>query len=340
MATAAPPSIDLCTVFSESKRIINAHTRHFLALSVFFLLPLSFSFTVYPTLQNLLAPSSTLNSKILLSTSFLLDQDPSNFVTLKTLVLSLLFSLFVFVFGLLAAGSITYSVLHGFYGRPVKLVASIRSALVSFFPLIITTILAQIIVLAIFVATGFLLFVVVMGIQLLGFQVELFSPYFIVFSVIVSIVLILVLVYLQVNWFLFGVIVVVESSWGLQPLKRSSFLIKGMRGLALALSLFFGFLVGVLLFISSVSGITLGIGTNGGWKSCAFVVQIVVTSTLLMLLLLYYSAANTILYMYCKAVHGELAWEIAEEFAREYISLPFDDGKVPHLVSVAYTLQN
>jgi len=42
------------------------------------------------------------------------------------------------------------------------------------------------------------------------------------------------------------------------------------------------------------------------------------------------------MYMYCKAVHGELVGEIAEEFAREYVSLPFDDGKVPHLVSVAY----
>ncbi|KAJ9174226.1 hypothetical protein P3X46_017273 [Hevea brasiliensis] len=337
MATTAPPPLDLCTVLTESKRIINAHSRHFLALSVFFLLPLSFSLTVYPTLQNLLASSSTPNSKISLSTSILLDQDPSNFVTVKILVLSLLFSLFIFVFALLAVGSITYSVLHGFYGRPVKLVASIRSALISFFPLLVTTILAQIIVLAIFLVSGFFLFLVIMGIQLAGFQVEFFSPYFTGFCVVVSIVLILILVYLQLNWYLVGVLVAVESSWGLEPLKRSSFLIKGMRGVALALLLFFGFLVGILLFISSFSGITLGIGTNDGWKSCAFVVQIVVTSTLLMLLLLYHVATNTVLYMYCKAVHGELAWEIAEEFAREYISLPFDEGKVPHLVSVAYT---
>jgi len=73
-----------------------------------------------------------------------------------------------------------------------------------------------------------------------------------------------------------------------------------------------------------------GFGRGIGW----FVVQIVVTSTSLMLLLLYYAAANTVLYMYCKAFHGELAAEIAEEFAREYVSLPFDDGKIPHVVSV------
>ncbi|CDP20509.1 unnamed protein product [Coffea canephora] len=32
--------------------------------------------------------------------------------------------------------------------------------------------------------------------------------------------------------------------------------------------------------------------------------------------------------------HGELAFEIAEEFACQYVSLPFDCQKVPHIVSV------
>ncbi|KAJ9187440.1 hypothetical protein P3X46_002895 [Hevea brasiliensis] len=337
MATPPPSSLSLCTVLTESKHIINAHSRHFLALSVLFLLPPSFSFAVFPTLLNLIAPSSTLNSKILLSTSIFVDQGPSNHFTINALVFSLLFSLFVFVFAPLAVGSITYSVLHGFYGRPVKLLAAIKSAFTSFLPLLVTTIFAQIIVFAMFLISGFFLFLVFMAIQLLGFQVDISSPYFIGFSGVVSIVLLLVIVYLQLNWSLVGVLVVAESSWGLEPLKRSSYLIKGMRGVALALLLFFGFLVCILLIISSVSGVTLGIGTSNGWKSCAFVIQIVVTTTLLMLLLLYDVAANTVLYMYCKAVHGELALEIVEEFAREYISLPFDDEKVPHLVSVAYT---
>lgn len=73
-----------------------------------------------------------------------------------------------------------------------------------------------------------------------------------------------------------------------------------------------------------------------GWKSWEFVLQIVVTSSFLTVLLLYNLAANTVLYMYCKAIHGELAFEIAEEFAREYVCFPFDDEKVPHLVTVVY----
>ncbi|XP_015576814.3 uncharacterized protein LOC8281861 [Ricinus communis] len=328
--TITAPPLDLCAVLSESKRIINAHSRHFLALSVLFLLPISFSITVFPTLQNLLTQSSTLNSKILLSV-VVFSPDPSHLFTTRTLILSIAFSVFIFVLALLALGSITYSVLHGFYGRPVKILSAIKSAFTSFVPLLNTTIFTQIIFLFVFLVSGFSLFVIIKGLKL-----DFSSPYFIGFSVIILIVSMLLLVYLQLNWALVSVIVVVESSFGIEPLKRSCFLIKGMKGVALGLLLFFGCLVGALLVISSVSGVTLGIGTSNGWKSCAFVLQIVVTSTFLMLLLLYNIAANTVMYMYCKAVRGELAWEIAEEFAREYVSLPFDDGKLPHLVSVAY----
>ncbi|KAM2014107.1 hypothetical protein TB2_025338 [Malus domestica] len=91
---------------------------------------------------------------------------------------------------------------------------------------------------------------------------------------------------------------------------------------------------------SSGAKLGFGIGFEGdtnGWKSWAFmVVQIVVTATSLVLLMLYNAAANTVLYMYCGAMNGELAMEITEEFAREYVSLAFDNEKVPHVVSVAH----
>ncbi|KAJ0038054.1 hypothetical protein Pint_23569 [Pistacia integerrima] len=200
------PHLSLCTILSESKRIIKAHSRHFLALSVLFLLPLSFSIVVFPTLQQLLLHLTTNDSRTLLSHAFYRSITPTPKFDKQSLLLTLFFSVFTFVLSLCAAGSITYSIFHGFYGRPVKFILDLVSR--------------------------------------------------------------------------FG-------------------------------------------------------GISNGW-SWAFVLQIVIASTLLMLLFLYNIAANTVLYMYCKAIHGELAMEIAEEFSKEYVSLPFDNGKVPHLVSVAY----
>ncbi|KAG2707070.1 hypothetical protein I3760_05G130800 [Carya illinoinensis] len=339
MATPAGPAprLGICTVLSESKRILNAHSRHFLALSVLFLLPLSFSLVVYPTLIQLLADPTPNNSQVLLRSP------PFNFhdhyhqqkppISSNTLILSLLYSLFVFAFSLFAVGSITFSVFHGFYGRPVKFVSAIKSIFTSFFPLLATLIISQVILSLFAIAFGLFLFLVTRVIKLFGIEVEYSSPYFVTLYGVVLLLLAMVFVYLQVNWTLAYVVVVVESSWGFEPLRRSASLIKGMRGVALSSLLFFGTFAGVVVWTGAVSAVGSD-GASEGWKSWGFVVQIVVTSTLLMLLLLYNAAANTVLYMYCKAIHGELAIEIAEEFAREYVSLPFDDGKVPHIVSV------
>lgn len=173
---------------------------------------------------------------------------------------------------------------------------------------------------------------VIRVIQLLGVRIEYSSPYFIGFSLVCLLSFLFVMVNLQVNWTLLSVIVVVELNWGLEALRRSVGLIKGMKGVALSSLLFFGVFAGILVWSSSVSTM----GSDYAWWNWGFVMQIAVASTFLVLLLLYNVASNTVLYMYCKAIHGELAQEIAEEFAREYVSLPFDDGKVPYVVSVVH----
>ncbi|KAF8100852.1 hypothetical protein N665_0214s0013 [Sinapis alba] len=324
MATVSPPpTVNLWVVLSESKRIINAHSRHFLALSVLFLLPLCFSVTVYPSVSRLIIDqSSASHNSVSLLRGSLHDGDVDTTQTLLLLLIA--YIVVVTVFNLLAIGSIAYSVYQGFYGRPVKLISAVRSSFTSFLPLLATLISSNTIVFAVFLILGFAAFLLT---RLIDLDYAL--------STVVLLISVAIVVKLYVNWILACAIVVVESSWGLTPLKRSKTLIKGMESVSLSMILVFALAQLCLVWISNVAA-SAQMDDGKLWTKAFFVVQIVATSAFLTGLMLYNVAATTVMYMYCKAVRGELAWEIAEEFAREYVSLPFDDGKVPHLVSVAY----
>lgn len=220
----------------------------------------------------------------------------------------------------------------------MKLTSAVKSSVASFLPLLATLISSNFIVLGVFLILGILAFLLTKLIEIIP-GVYYSSSYFQGFIIVVTIMSIAITIKLYVNWILAWVVVVVESAWGLTPLKRSNSLVKGMKGVSLSIIFFFASTESILVWISTLAASAqLNDDENGGklWTNAFFVVQIVITSAFLTLLTLYNLAATTVMYMYCKAVHGELVWEIAEEFAREYVSLPFDDGKVPHLVSVAY----
>jgi hypothetical protein len=130
-------------------------------------------------------------------------------------------------------------------GRPVKLISAIKSMFTSFFPLLLTVIIFQVIISLICIAFGLFMFLVVRAMELLGHEVEYSSPYFVMFSGVLLVALIMVLVYLQVIWSLVSMIVVVESRWGFEPLSRSVSLVKGMRCVALSLLLIFWGFAGI-----------------------------------------------------------------------------------------------
>ncbi|KAK7400874.1 hypothetical protein VNO78_12182 [Psophocarpus tetragonolobus] len=290
----ASRSLNLWGILSESKRIINAHSRHFLALSVVFLLPLSFSLTVSPFL---FSPSHSHSHIHILIRS-------SNLPRTLTLTLTLL------LLSLCAVSSITHSVFLGFFGRPVKLLHTLFSILPSFLPLLTT-----------FTLSHLLFFSLSLPLPLLLSFLPLTSPIFIS----ASLLLLPTLIFLRVSLSLAPVISVVESSCGLRPLRRSFSLTAPMLPVALSSFLFFTSLQSLLLATT-----LLPLSPHPALLSLRFVLA----SSLLTILLLYHAAADTVLFMYCKAVHGELALDIAHEFAWQYFSLPFDDGKVPHVVSV------
>ncbi|KAI3714295.1 hypothetical protein L1987_72892 [Smallanthus sonchifolius] len=317
MATTPAHTLNLCGVLSEAKRIVNAHSRHFLALSVIFLLPLSFSLIIFPTLH------LSLTKSYVVSTQFLVvDQTDLSFYTVP-----IIYALFVYIFFLGAIATITYSTYHGFYGRPVKFFPAIKSLIFSFFPLVSTTLAAQLI-LSLISLTFFLFFAVIirMGGNL-GFAINYSSIYFTAFCALIGVALSLLVIYFLVNWSLACVVVVTESKWGFEPLWRSAYLVKGMKSVSFSLFLLFGLLIGFWVWMNSNNALCFD--AVDGWRSWPFVLQLVTGTSILTLFLLHNASANTVLYMYCKALHG-----IAEEFAREYVSLPFDDEKVPHVVTV------
>jgi len=111
--------------------------------------------------------------------------------------------------------------------------------------------------------------------------------------------------YLSVNLSLVNVIVVVESCWGFEPLRRSWKLVKGIKRLVLSFFYLFGFLQWILVWIRGYT-----------WA------LIFVVSPILALLLLYNIVVYTVLYIYCKEKYAEVA-EV--EFGKE------KDGKI-HLL--------
>ncbi|MFS7992749.1 hypothetical protein Hanom_Chr12g01085991 [Helianthus anomalus] len=139
------------------------------------------------------------------------------------------------------------------------------------------------------------------------------------FSAIMGAILITIVIYFYVEWSLAFVVVAVKSRWGFAALMRSSYLVKGMRSVSLLVMLYFG-VCGVLL---------VGMCSENFYRSWAFGPLVFITmlgSVFLMMFMLRITAANTVLYNYCKALHGELALEVAEGFVQEYMNLHVDAG--------------
>ncbi|XP_075494839.1 uncharacterized protein LOC142532418 [Primulina tabacum] len=325
------PSLNLCIVLSDAKRIIRANRGHFFALGLLFVLPLSFSAIVYPSFSQ---PTSFISiyNRLLSSSSTPEPEDEIPPVDKSDVVFTVLYSLFVLMFSLFTTASITHSTWNGFFGRPLKITSSLKSILVSFFPLIATYIMSQLILGLIIFAGGGLAALTYGGILFLGAQTDYGNVYFLVLVVLTTVLLVGVMIYIQVEWFLASVVAVLESKWGFEPLKRSSYLVKGVKWIAFSILMYFALSIGILsaFYSSSVPSLI-----SSGWISWQFVLLTVLFTLFATALMLYSVAATAVLFIYCKALRGELALELVDEFAPLYVHLPFDaDEKVPKVVYV------
>ncbi|PIN02301.1 hypothetical protein CDL12_25187 [Handroanthus impetiginosus] len=324
MSTHTP---NLWVILSQTSHVIRAHTLHFLALSALFIFPISIWSIIYPFLLQPNSVNSDYDRYL-----FIFTADPQTYPAGKSqLLFSILNALLLLIFSFCATTSITFTTFQVFHGRPVSFISSLKSILVSFFPLLATRLLIQIILGLVIFAFVILMLLSYNALVLLGFVVDYDSEYLLVFVILLSALLLVPLVYLQVEWCLSTAVVVVESEWGLVPLKRSSYLVKGLRRIALSLMIFVGTLVGLSWFWYSnlLDGIRRG---QISWWF--FLLQMAVYAGFLTILSLYSFVANTILFVYCKDFHGELAFEVDEKLGLEYVRLPSDDGVDSSVVNI------
>ncbi|KAK1419915.1 hypothetical protein QVD17_29352 [Tagetes erecta] len=304
METPPPHTLNFTGILSTSKRIILSNYIHFVTLSIFFI-PLTFTLVLTPTLHHSLSDVSgnPLNHK-------------------KLLLFYLLYTLIVNSFSLCSIATITFSTHHVFSGEPIKIIDSVKSLIFSFFPLAFTAIIAY--TLTILISLFFLMLVatLLMLAHNIGFVINYNSLHFMWFSAIMSAMLIAIIVYVHVQWSLAFVVVVVESKWGFAALTRSAYLVKGMRLVSLLLMLYCGVFGACIVWICS--------------QQVGVLVLMMLGSYFVMMILLRFVAANTVLYNYCKALHGELVIEVADDhgFDHEYMSLGVGDEKVPRVVDV------
>ncbi|KAJ1690211.1 hypothetical protein LUZ63_014366 [Rhynchospora breviuscula] len=300
MATSPsfPSQFDLLRgVIHTTNLILSSHTRHFLCLAILFLLPFSSLLLTLPSFPLPSAPKSLLRSPL---------SPPLPYPVYITLFPLLLLSL----------TSISLSVNHGFFGRPVKLVSTLGSLPLPLLRLLLTFLSSLLLFSALLTLIASLLFLFL----------RLHTPLLLIYLSFGTVTTVS-FVYLVINWSLSGPISILEPSTGFIPLTRSPFLIKGMRLAALSLFIFFTMAISMIIWGFNVD-------PANSREVFRMVAKMVLGSGMIVVMLLYWSVANVVMYMYCKGLHGELAGEIAEEFASEYVRLPFDDNKVPYVVSV------
>ncbi|KAL6905920.1 hypothetical protein ACP4OV_003521 [Aristida adscensionis] len=309
---AALPWPDLLAgTAAATRRLVHAHSRHFLALSSLLLLPLALLLVSLPSPflpPNSSSPSSRAAPSVSLIRSPAQGQGSGAAPRAPPPPLPLLALALAAALLYLAAFAAAAASAHaGFFGRPVRLLASLRSVPASLLRLLLTALPASPLLLL-----PLLPLPASLGAWLALLGAVLHSPF----------------------WSLAAAAAVVESAAGLAPLRRSCALLAGAR--LAALSAFLVFAAGAAITLWGFGGVAAETyDVTAGWAGMApVVVKAVAGTALLALIMLYGMVANVVLYMHCRALHGELTGEIYNEFANVYVFLPFDDGKDRHVVSV------
>ncbi|KAG6426241.1 hypothetical protein SASPL_110461 [Salvia splendens] len=309
----SPDRPNLWRILSDTSALISAHSLHFTALSILFLFPSSFAAVVYSLLSLPNNPLQTLHLRLQSTFSAADYQIPAVGAS------HLLVSLISLIFTICATASISSSTFNAFYGKPVELATALKSAIVKFLPLLATTLAVQIVIALI--VSVFLGFVAITSNGI----ADLYNQYYLAIVIAVAVLMVALMFYLQIEWSLSNAVVVLESDWGFAALKRSSYLVKGARGVMFSFLLFFLILAGVFV-ICFFKYVMIEYGSGADAWNCWLVLKIAAFAVFSSLLSLYSVAALTVFFIYCKASRHELHFEIDApngKLADDYVTLPY-----------------
>ncbi|XP_055806155.1 uncharacterized protein LOC129874814 [Solanum dulcamara] len=296
-------------IINSTLLVIRSHSLHLYTLSTIFLFPIFFILVVYPSFHlDFFHPDYNFT----IFTQFSL----SKFEIIALLVCIL----FLVLFFICAVATITYSTVQAYHDRPINIVSSIKSIRNSFFPLLFTFIVSHTIFISISIIFSLVLVVLFQILKNLGLIYD--SNHFWISLILV---IVPVLLWLQVNWSLAYAIAVVESKCGFETLRRSAYLVKGMRWVAFWTHLFYGLAMGAMVIGTNVLFVLLGAGKADHYRSFSGTSQIVQCTVLGSLGMNQLLVLNVVLYMYCNDLKGE-------KLPFEYLSLPLDGEKKNHNV--------
>ncbi|CAN4124538.1 unnamed protein product [Withania somnifera] len=296
-------------ILQSTVLIIRSHSLHFYALSILFLLPIFFTLVVYPSFHlALFHPHYNFN----------ISTQPQFSHSSFEIIVFLMLTVLVVVFFLCAIATITYSSVQPFHDRSINLVSSIKSIRNSFIPLLSTFIILHSIFLSITIIFTLVFVFLLQNLGLTELKYNSNHFWFLLILVIVPILL-----WLELNWSLAYVIAAAEYKCGFETLRRSAYLMKGMRWLAFWTHLFYWLTLGGMVIGSNVVFVLLGAGKGDHWRSFSFIGQTVQCTVLGALGMNQVLVFNGVLYMYSKDLKGE-------KLPFDYISLPLGDEKKNH----------
>ncbi|KAK6788468.1 hypothetical protein RDI58_012266 [Solanum bulbocastanum] len=300
-------------ILNSTLLVLRSHSLHFHALSIMFLWPIIFSLIVYLSFY-----LAVFHPEYNFITS---THRPQFSISSSEIFVTMVCTLFFALFFLCSIATITYSTVQAYYNRPINIISSIKSIRNSLFPLLSTFIVSHAIFISVSIIFALALVVLLQIIKKLGLiELQNDSNHF---RFLFILVIVPVLLWLQVNWSLAYAIAAVESRWGFETLRRSAYLVKGMRWVAFWTHLFYGLMLGAMVIGTNVVFVILGVGKGDHWRSFSVSSQVVQCTVLGTLGMNQFLVLNVVLYVYCKHLKGE-------KLPFEYVSLPLDEEEKNH----------